>query len=505
MVVLIQKVPTDFATETTLLGIKDQTDKFAFSVVDDLKVTLDGEVLDVSQSGTWTVGVDNFPTDFPDTTSHSKLDIVKGVLDTIKTVLDTIFSRLGDSSQKTKITDGINDVTVTAENQLKVISQSAGGVLGAVSIVDDRIPGGNKVFISRDHFMNIQSFGSILMRESFETFDIVNRWTEIIVAGGVRNVVNATLELSVGTGATDSVEEFFKQINLAETVGTFGEYRTGVRLGTNNPVGHVKEWGFLSPDKQDGVFFRLKDDVLLAVTRLAGADTEIDIDTFKPDGATFHLHSIEALGAGKIVFLIDGATALDLVPAGGARIGSKIKVPYFRVYNTSAPATTPSKIEHHWVNLVDKSGSRVTVTGVDGNGFVHEVATNSQGRLLISQEPPGTPFGAVAVGETSFGNINGTIDTPFTITNGKKLTITRFVAGAESDSTAGNVIELFEDPNGDLSVLNVLDVIFASGLSDQHDLNAEFIGDGTKRILLRRRRLSGGSKEVFGRWEGFEL
>ena len=67
------------------------------------------------------------------------------------------------------------------------------------------------------------------------------------------------------------------------------------------------------------------------------------------------------------------------------------------------------------------------------------------------------------------------------------------------------MIELFEDPNGDLSVLNVLDVIFASGLSDQHDLNAEFIGDGTKRIILRRRRLSGGSKEVFGRWEGFEL
>ena len=32
---------------------------------------------------------------------------------------------------------------------------------------------------------------------------------------------------------------------------------------------------------------------------------------------------------------------------------------------------------------------------------------------------------------------------------------------------------------------------------------SEFIGDGTFSIRMRRKRYSGGSKEIFGRWEGY--
>ena len=76
-------------------------------------------------------------------------------------------------------------------------------------------------------------------------------------------------------------------------------------------------------------------------------------------------------------------------------------------------------------------------------------------------------------------------------------------AGSEMDTTAGNVIELWYDPNGDGTGMEIIDVIFCSGDGDQHDLSASYLGDGTKAIRMRRRRFSGGSKEIFGRWEGY--
>jgi len=45
--------------------------------------------------------------------------LVKGVLDTIKTVLDTIFTRLGDRSQKTQITDGTKDVDIVTDGLIE--------------------------------------------------------------------------------------------------------------------------------------------------------------------------------------------------------------------------------------------------------------------------------------------------------------------------------------------------------------------------------------------------
>ena len=51
--------------------------------------------------------------------------------------------------------------------------------------------------------------------------------------------------------------------------------------------------------------------------------------------------------------------------------------------------------------------------------------------------------------------------------------------------------------------MTLIDAIFASGNSDQHDLADEFIGDGTALIRLRRRRLTGGSKEIHGAWDGY--
>ncbi len=126
------------------------------------------------------------------------------------------------------------------------------------------------------------------------------------------------------------------------------------------------------------------------------------------------------------------------------------------------------------------------------------------GRVKIDTSPPDAPIDTTSVVVTEFGNVNGTDDNTFLIPSGDTLVVQRFSAGAEADTTAGNVIKLFHDPDGDGGVnMQIIDVIFASGSSDQHDLRSTFVGDGTALIRMRRERFSGGSKEIFGRWEGY--
>jgi hypothetical protein len=99
--------------------------------------------------------------------------------------------------------------------------------------------------------------------------------------------------------------------------------------------------------------------------------------------------------------------------------------------------------------------------------------------------------------------MSGTVDTLYTITNAKTLYIQRLSGGAET-STRGSIVELFYDPNGDLSVLTPIEDIYVNGSSDQKDLFEPFAGNGTRRILLRRRQFGGGFYEITGRWEGYE-
>lgn len=141
----------------------------------------------------------------------------------------------------------------------------------------------------------------------------------------------------------------------------------------------------------------------------------------------------------------------------------------------------------------------VSIEGSPSGNFAE---VDSSGRLLVSNVSV-TPPASTSVIQTEFDGVSGTDDNLYTITNGTTLTIQQFFGGAES-STAGTVIELYEDPNGDLTVLNEIAIIFAAGVSNFTDLSESFTGDGTRRILLRRRRLDGGSREVFGRWVGFE-
>ena len=122
----------------------------------------------------------------------------------------------------------------------------------------------------------------------------------------------------------------------------------------------------------------------------------------------------------------------------------------------------------------------------------------------ISAIPP-IPVGATAVNVEDFGGVASTsgINTFYTITNAKTLTIQSFFGGAE-DKTGGSVCELFSDPNGDLSVLTRIRTIWVSGTSFTVGVGQAFVGNGTRRIVARRRGYSGSSREMEIAWSGYE-
>lgn len=130
---------------------------------------------------------------------------------------------------------------------------------------------------------------------------------------------------------------------------------------------------------------------------------------------------------------------------------------------------------------------------------------STDGRLLVSQEVV-APAGTTAIDEQAFGDVSTTsgTDTIYTITNGTTLTIQLLHATAE-DETGGSLVELFEDPNGDLSVLNRIGLpLIVNGSFDTEIIGTEYEGDGTRRIVMRRRGYTASAREIGGRWQGFE-
>jgi hypothetical protein len=119
---------------------------------------------------------------------------------------------------------------------------------------------------------------------------------------------------------------------------------------------------------------------------------------------------------------------------------------------------------------------------------------------------PPIPEGATQViVESGTSDVSSTagVDTLYTITNLLTLTIQSLLGGAE-ESSGGSVIQLFEDPNGDLSVLNEIAVpLFVSGQTYQLNIGESFVGNGTRRIVLRRRGYTASAREMAGTIYGY--
>ncbi len=137
----------------------------------------------------------------------------------------------------------------------------------------------------------------------------------------------------------------------------------------------------------------------------------------------------------------------------------------------------------------------------DANNPLLRASIDSSGRLLVATPPPVNPPDTTPVVITAFGDVNGNVDSSYTITNGKTLHISRLLAGAEETTKACRVT-LYENPSG--TTLNLIATLYVNGSSDRFDLSQIFVGNGVRKIILRRTNLGTGSKEVFARFEGYE-
>ena len=229
----------------------------------------------------------------------------------------------------------------------------------------------------------------------------------------------------------------------------------------------------------------------------------------------------------KIEWSTDGITVHDndsfTIPVNAAKIftfGPEAR--YFRVtYTNGGVAQTsfnlqtilkpfyqkPSthKLSGGLSNEDDVEIIKAVIAGENAEslGTFINVKTNSSGRLLVASDPPEAPPGTDEIIQVEYGSVASSDDLIYTITSGKTLNI-RFLSGGGEASVSGSVVELWYDPSGTGTPLTIIDSVFCNGNSDQHTLADKITGDGTKRIIMRRLRLDGGSKILFGRWIGFE-
>ena len=145
-----------------------------------------------------------------------------------------------------------------------------------------------------------------------------------------------------------------------------------------------------------------------------------------------------------------------------------------------------------------------------------QAAVDASGRLLVSTQPPTPPAESTPIIVTAFSSLgnNAAQNTYYTITNGDTLYLQRFEAAGEAAS-GGWFVYLFEDPNGAGNatsaiqpswVLISLIVINEFGDSKFVDLTpSKLIGDGTRRVVVRRERKDGGgAKQGFIKFSGYE-
>jgi hypothetical protein len=133
----------------------------------------------------------------------------------------------------------------------------------------------------------------------------------------------------------------------------------------------------------------------------------------------------------------------------------------------------------------------------------NKARVNAAGQLQVSSPPPSTPGGKTGVTRLEYSSVSGSVDNVYIIPNGETLTVQRLSAGAEEDNTAGNVIELWYDPLGTGIDMTIIAVLFVNSSSAFLELDEDYTGNGTRTIRLRRRRLGGGAKLIFAKWEGY--
>lgn len=133
-------------------------------------------------------------------------------------------------------------------------------------------------------------------------------------------------------------------------------------------------------------------------------------------------------------------------------------------------------------------------------------SVDSSGRLQVAIAATAPPSTTPVVRTLQQSTDTIPVDDNYTITNGKTLQLQSLLAGAELKTTAGgSKVELYYDPNGNKTGMTLISALYVNGNSFQTDLTEYYVGNGTRRIVLRIVGIYGTGREIFGRWKGFEV
>jgi len=130
---------------------------------------------------------------------------------------------------------------------------------------------------------------------------------------------------------------------------------------------------------------------------------------------------------------------------------------------------------------------------------------DESGLLQVSAPPPVTPPGKTSVIKSGYGDVSGRSfeDETFVIPNGETLILSYFAGGGHPGTSDYSVIELWDCPNGSVDGSSIIiEAAFTPG-NVRAQLNEEFFGDGTRAIVLRRKRLNAGTHLLYGKFTGY--
>lgn len=269
-----------------------------------------------------------------------------------------------------------------------------------------------------------------------------------------------------------------------------------------------------TPLGADGVFTGTSEDVsgFPTVTVSIYADVGSAIDglsvQFSADGTNWDHKDAFTIPAatGKVFTVSRVARYFRMVYTNGSTAQSAFRLQV--ILNESNPKPSSHRLGESINGEDDAELVKAVVTGEDpqNTGVFRNVGVNTDGSLnVVPLLNPPAPANTTPVNISAFGQVASTsgVDTYYTITNAKTLTIQTFLAGAE-ETTGGSIVSLFYDPNGNLSVLTRISSLFVNGVSDNAPVAQNFVGNGTRRIVLRRRGYTTSSREMFGQWIGYE-
>jgi len=426
--------------------------------------------------------------------TNDKLDILNSSTGYTNTILATI-----DNSIKSQQPRNLYD-----KDGYGITSTALGSTKRGIDIIN-RDSRGLEYATTAFGLLKISNESVVGDYRFLDTDTVEGYFTETITGSGSWSLEGTALKLNTGAASSskaqlDSITTHYYQVGRGMML------RFSAILSDTGVSGNVREWGY--GDDNDGAFFRMNGTTLQVVIRKGGSEvytknsSEWDVPVIPDQYGHLYYIQIEWLGVGNIYFSYDGHI-VHTYRFLGTSTGFSLDTPDLtvRLRNENTTNTTDVTLKIGGVSVLVEGG--LLTSGRDYEGRMRSILTDNTGRIIVVTPPPQTPPDRTSINDIHYAASSGTTDRYVTIPTGKQIYIQRFKAGAEGTVTA-SVCELYYAPNGNTTGIEIIEPIFVNGNSNFIDTDyLSPSGNGTRAILMRIRNLTGGSIEIFAKWEGY--